>query len=162
MTQTDVNVIGGIVMIALFYYVMIYKPKRLMKKPTDIQPLLKPSNSLKLGEMCYRHFSKDHYVVTQQSFNMLIHSSKLSRNTDFAKELQRLEADAVLVDKATRMPVAAIMLSTKDDERKGALISGIGAGCLIFTHVDDEDEIVNCIQKYLAEQKQGRVLAEAL
>lgn len=151
MTQLQVNVIGAIILISLFIYNMIWKPKQLMKNPSDIQPVIKQTKSLKLSEIIYTHFSDKFYVVTQQPFNMLIHSSKLSKNTIFAKELQRLEADAVLVDKATRMPVAAIMISTKDDERKGALISGIGVGCLIFAHVDDEAEIVEGIRQYLSE-----------
>ncbi|MCX8959312.1 hypothetical protein EHW64_18020 [Erwinia psidii] len=162
MTQLQVNVIGAIILISWFFYKMIWKPKQLMKKPSDVQPVIKQTKNLKLSEIIYTHFSEDFYVVTQQPLNMLIHSSKLSRNTDFAKELQRLEADAVLVDKENRMPVAAVMLSTKDDERKGALISGIGVGCLIFSHVDDEEEIVSCIQQYLVEQEHRRILAEAL
>jgi hypothetical protein len=149
MTQTEVNIVGGIVMIAVFYYVMIYKPKRLLQKPTDIQPLLKPSNSLKLGEVCYRHFSDQFYICTQQPFSSLIHSSGLSKNAVFNQELHRLMAEVVLIDKQTRLPITAIILSGKDDDRKGALMSGAGVGCLIFTHVDDEAEVVKSIKQYL-------------
>jgi len=151
MTQIQVNVIGFIILLVLFFYQMVWKPKRLMKNPTDIQPIIKPAKNLKLSEIIYKHFSEKYYVVTQQPFNRLIHSSKLNKNVVFDKELQRLEADAVMIDKETRMPVAAVMLSTKDDERKGSLISGIGVGCLIFAHVDDEPEIVEGIKKYLTE-----------
>jgi len=150
MTQTEVNIIGAVILLALFYYVMIHKPRKLLKNPEDLQPVVKPVANLKLSEIAYQHFSNDYYVTTHQPFNLLLSSPKLSRNTVFNNEMKRLEADAVLIDKKTRMPVVALLISTKDDERKGSLISGIGVGCLIFSHADDELEIVDAIKQYLS------------
>jgi len=150
MTQTEVNIIGAVILLALFYYVMIHKPRKLLKSPDDLQPVLKPVANLKLSEIAYKHFSNDYYNTTHQPFNLLLNSPKLNRNTVFNNEMKRLEADAVLIEKKSRMPVVALLISTKDDERKGSLISGIGVGCLIFSHVDDELEIVDAIKQYLS------------
>ncbi|WP_394522069.1 hypothetical protein C1N60_23210 (plasmid) [Pantoea sp. SGAir0184] len=151
MTQFEVNLIGGILLAALFYYLSIYRPKKLMRKPQDIQPLLKQANSLKLGEICYKHFSDQFYVCTQQPFSSLVYSPGLSKNANFQQEMHRLVAEAVLIDKKTRLPFAAIILSGKDDDRKGAIMAGVGVGCLIFAHVDDDSEIVEGIRQYLNE-----------
>lgn len=145
MTQTNINVIGLIIIAAVFYYFQIYRPKKLRANPQDLEVKKLSQQHLKLADIAARHFAEKYFVLNQPRFEDLFYSPSLSKNAIFRKHMLGMKSDVVLVDKESHLPVLAMQLETKGDEEKQNYINGAGLGCLVFTHVDDEEETVKSI-----------------
>ena len=149
MNQMQINVIGFLILAALFYYFQIYRPRKSMSNPNDLEVKKQPQQQLKLTDIASRYFSEKYYVLNQMSFDDLLYSPRLNRNNAFKKHLSTMKCDVVLIDKRNQIPAITIQLSTEHNDKKEVYINNAGLGCLYFVSLDDESEVVRIIQDAL-------------
>lgn len=149
MTQTQINIIGLIILSVLFYYFQVYRPNKMRSNPQDLEVRKMPQQQMKLADIVSRNFSEKYFVLTQVHFDDLFHSPRLSKNGAFNKYLSTMKSDIVLIDKRSHLPVITIQITSSEDTKKEAYINGAGLGCLYFSRVDDEKEVIRNIKDAL-------------
>ncbi|MBB6117821.1 C4-dicarboxylate transporter [Rahnella inusitata] len=149
MTQTQINIIGLIILAVLFYYFQVYRPNKMRSNPQDLEVRKMPQQQMKLTDIVSRNFSDKYFVLSQVHFDELFYSPRMSKTSTFNKYLSTMKSDIVLIDKRSHLPVITIQITSSEDKKKEAYINGAGLGCLYFSRVDDEKEVVSNLQDAL-------------
>lgn len=149
MTQTQINIVGLIILAAIFFYFQVYRPNKLRKNPADLEVTKFPAQQMKLADIVSRNFAEKYYVLNQVNFDDLFHSPSMSKNISFRKHMSDMKGDVVLVDKRTNLPTLVVQLSSKNDRKEEPYINGAGLGCLYFAHADNENAAVEEISEAL-------------
>ena len=151
MTDEMINYVGIALMAVLFWYINIYRPKKIMKDPGELQimPLLSGAEK-KLFRAVKESTGDNLQVLDCVSLGTIIYSKKLGEKKYFKDAIKKLIVSHLIVD-ADFNPVLAVVYSSPDEETKLNYLAKAGIGCCVFQRDADKDAIVQQIKAALKE-----------
>lgn len=155
MTDEMINYIGIAILAVAFWYINIYRPKKIMKDPGELQvmPLLS-SVEKKLFRAVKESTGNGLQVLDCVSLGTIVYSEKLGEKKYFKDAIKKLIVSHLIVD-ADFKPVLAVVYSSPDEETKLNYLAKAGIGCCVFQRDADYEAIVQQIRAALEEILNG-------
>lgn len=151
MTDEMINYIGLASLAVLYWFISIYRPKKLIKKPGEL--LLKSviqANDKKLLLAVKEAANEKFITINNLCLNDIIHSPKLSSKKTFTNFIKKQDITHLILDDRFT-PLLGVVYASQDDDIKLDYLASVGIGCCVFPRDTSYEDMVTSLTEALTE-----------